>query len=144
LDHIVFNDGRSIEAFKGTVMPTFREGMDVAIARFRDDELMGGVVFTDYYKNHSITVFAHSWHRYWLNRDLLHVIFDYPFNQLGVKHLFAQAREDKTSFEMNIGFKIVARLENFYPDVAKVWMRMDRDDCRFLNVKPRRIGRKLH
>ena len=144
MDHIRFNDDHAIEALKGTVMPAFRRGHDIAIARYRDGELMGGVVFTDYYKNHSITAFAHSWNRYWLNRDLLFVIFDYPFNQLGVKHVFAQAREDKIGFETNLGFKVVARLENFYPDAAKVWMRMDRDDCRFLGIKPRRIGRRLH
>jgi hypothetical protein len=142
-DKILFNDGHSIEAFRGTIMPTFRDGLDVAIARYRGDELMGGVVFTDYYYHHSISVHAHSWNPRWLNRDLLYVIFDYPFNQLKVKHLFASAREDKTSFDLNIGFRIVARVEHFYPDTAKVWMRMDREDCRYLDVKPRNIS-SLH
>jgi hypothetical protein len=139
-DRILFNDERAIEAFKATIMPTFRHGLDVAIARVRGDELMGGVVFTDYYKHHSVSVHAHSWNKRWMNRDMLFIVFDYPFNQLKVKHMFASAREDKTSFDLNIGFKIVARVEHFYPDdIAKVWMRMDREDCRYLNVKPRSL-----
>ena len=29
-----------------------------------------------------------GWDPHWINRDMLYVVFDYPFNQLGVKRLF--------------------------------------------------------
>ena len=143
-DEIVFNEPHSIDAFRQTIMPTFRDGLDIALARYRDGELMGGVVYTEYYAQHCISMHVHSWHRHWLNRDLIYVAFDYPFNQLGVKYIFGSSREDKVAFDLNVGFKIVSRVENFYPDTHKVILRMARDECRFLTLKPRGIRRSIH
>ena len=138
-DSIVFNDENAIAKIRNTMFPTFRDGMDVAIARYRRGNIIAGVVYSDYYRHHSISMFVHSWEKHWLNRDFLFVIFDYPFNQLHVKHIFASARDHMTPFEFHIGFRPVARVEGFYPDADKVIMRMDREDCRHLNIVPRHL-----
>jgi hypothetical protein len=144
MDEIRFNDEHSIEAFKKAMFPRFYNKLDVAIARYRNGELMGGVVLTNYYRHHSISIYVYSWNKRWINRDMLFVVFNYVFNQLKVKHLFADSKESQTSFDLNIGFKVVARIDDFYPDDAKVFLRMDREDCRFLDIKPRHIGRTMH
>jgi hypothetical protein len=143
-DQIIFNDERAIAAFNGAVAHRFRPETDVAITRFRGDKLMGGVVLTEYYRHHSIQIIVYSWDKHWINRDMIYATFDYVFNQLKVKHLFADSREKQTSFDLNVGFRVVARIPDFYPDDNKVILRMDREDCRFLDIKPRRVRSNLN
>ena len=50
---------------------------------------MGGVIFSNY-TGESIAMHSAAWDQHWINRDMLFVIFDYPFNQLGVKRMFGQ------------------------------------------------------
>jgi hypothetical protein len=143
-DQIIFNDERAIAAFNGAVAHRFRPETDVAITRFRGDKLMGGFILTEYYRHHSIQLIVYSWDRYWMTRDLLYIVSDYAFNQLKVKHVFADSKESQVGFDLNVGFKIVARVENFYPTEDKLILRMDRQDCRFLDIKPRRVRSNLN
>ena len=80
---------------------------------------------------------------HWINRDMLFVTFDYPFNQLGVKRIFGQVPEDNLhaqEFNVNLGFKYVARIEGVFPhNIACMVMCMEREECRFLTLKPRGI-----
>jgi RimJ/RimL family protein N-acetyltransferase len=115
----------------------------MSICRKSDnDVLLGGVIFS-HYTGESIAIHSGSWDPHWINRDMLFVVFDYPFNQLGVKRIFGQVPEDNKharSFNENLGFWYVARVEGVFPgDIACMVMRMDREDCRFLTIKPRFI-----
>jgi RimJ/RimL family protein N-acetyltransferase len=102
--------------------------------------MLGGVVF-NHFTGESIQIHCGAWTQYWLNRDLLFMIFDYPFNQLGVKRMFGQIREsnwDAQVFCMKFGFKPVARIEGvFRHGDACVIVCLERDDWRFKGVKPR-------
>jgi len=74
---------------------------------------------------------------------VLFAVFDYPFNQLGVKRLFGHVPEDNHGarlFNQKMGFQYVARIEGvFKHGIACLVMRLDREQCRFLTVRPRTI-----
>lgn len=118
-----------------------------SIARVRDGFVLGGAV---YYHSTGESIAAHiaAFDEHWLNRDLLWVMFDYPFNQLCVKRIFGEISEDNTAalrFNEKLGFRKVARIEGVFPNnTACIVMRIDREDCRFLTIKPRTIGRNVH
>ena len=142
MDHIVLNDptcGMAIAELAGT---DYNPRTCVSLCRVRDGERLGGVLFS-HFTGESIAVHSASWNEHWVNRDMLFVTFDYPFNQLGVKRIFGQVPEDNwraRKFNENLGFQYVARIEGVFPgDVACMVMRMDREGCRFLTLRPRHI-----
>src|SRR4029077_5765311 len=142
VDSIRFNepsDGRAIAALTGA---DFNPEVNISICRVRDGERLGGVIYTGYTEE-SICMHQASWTPRWANRDLLFVVFDYPFNQLGVKRIFGQVPEDnKQAMKLNLhlGFKIIARIEGVFKDnITCLVVRMERDECRFLRIKPRHI-----
>jgi RimJ/RimL family protein N-acetyltransferase len=148
LDHIVFNVPELGEAIARKAGTDFHPKTCVSVCRVRDGEPLGGVVFS-HFTHESISIHSASWHPRWINRDMLYVVFDYPFNQLGVKRIFGQVPEDNLhaqEFNNNLGFTTVARVEGVFPgNVACLVMRLDREDCRFLNITPRHLkGRVIH
>lgn len=147
MDEIVFNDPAQAEACAELTGTRFDPRLDIAICRVRRDVLVGGVIYTDY-TGESIAMHTASWDEHWINRDLLFVGFDYPFNQLGVKRIFGRLSEGNMralEFNMNAGFRTVARIEGVYKHgIAQIVMRLDRDDCRFLKIKPRGIRSNYH
>jgi len=145
-DRIVFNDpghGAAIAALAGA---RFMPGTDVAIARVLNHNLLGGVILTDY-TGESVAMHTGSWVPHWVNRDLIFVVFDYPFNQLGVKRVFGrlpETNEQAHSFNLHCGFRDVARVEGVYEhNVAQIVMRLDREDCRFFGIRPQRVRSNL-
>jgi RimJ/RimL family protein N-acetyltransferase len=145
MDSIVLNDhacGEAVAALAGT---DYNPKTCVSICRVKDNLRMGGVIFS-HYTGESIAIHSGAWHPRWINRDMLFVTFDYPFNQLGVKRIFGQVPEDNLharKFNENLGFEYVARIEGVFPrNVACMVMRMDREGCRFLNLRPRHIQAK--
>jgi RimJ/RimL family protein N-acetyltransferase len=147
LDQLVFNDdecGHAVARLAGTY---YNPASCSSICRVRDGIRLGGVVFSNY-TGESIAMHSASWHPRWINRDLIYCTFDYPFNQLGVKRIFGQVPEDNIrarKFNQNVGFRTVARVEGVYRgDIACLVMRLDREDCRLLKVKPRMIKSNSH
>jgi len=147
-DFIATNDpdlGRRIAKTAGT---TYNAGIDPSVARIKDGELLGGVVFTNY-TGESMGIHVAAYDDHWLNRDLLYVVFDYPFRQLGVKRLFSQMPEDNKvaiHFNRRLGFEFVTRVEGVYRNnVACIVTKMEATNCRFLSIKPQRvIARKIN
>lgn len=143
MDHIVLNDphwGQEIAKVAGTY---YDPPHSSCVMRLRDDdEPVGGVIYTGY-TGESIVIHSGSWTPHWINRDMLYVVFDYPFNQLGVKRLFGHVPEDNLharTFNEKVGFRYVARIEGvFKHGVACMVMRLDREGCRFLSVRSRTI-----
>ena len=140
--HVVFNEelyGMRIAQRAGTV---FHPVHDICIALVRDGWLAGGVIFTNYTEE-SIAMHSAGFLPGWVTRDMLWVCFDYPFNQLGVKRIFGQVPEDNEvalKFNLHLGFKVINRIEGVYKgDIACLLVRMERDECRFLTLKPRGV-----
>ncbi len=147
MDHIRFDnhdDGRAIAERAGTA---FNAGRDIAICRMRDFERLGGVIFTNY-TTESIAIHSGAWSDHWLNRDMLFVVFDYPFNQLGVNRLFGYVPEDNfhaIRFNEKVGFTHVTRVEGMFKgNIACRLMKMERRECRFLKVQARAIRSGYH
>jgi hypothetical protein len=115
---------------------------NVNFARLIDEEVVGGVIFSNY-TGESIQMHVGAATPYWINRDMLWIAFDYPFNQLLVKRIFGHTPEnftDALQFSFKVGFIPIARIEGvFLDDTACIITRMDREDCRFLNIRPRTL-----
>ena len=114
--------------------------------RHKGGRRLGGVIFQNF-TGESIAMHSASWDPHWINRDMIFVTFDYPFNQLGVKRIFGQVPENNGhayTFNSKLGFKPVARIEGVYPhNIACIVMCMEREDCRMLKVRPRSIQSHL-
>lgn len=147
MEHILFNSpayGEEITNLVGTDLPP----KSSSIVRVKYGRLLGGAVYFNKFGTVSISVHVASRTPHWLTRDLLFMLFDYPFNQLGVKRLFGFVASDNPhaiKFNHKLGFRDV----NWIPDMLKggatcIVMRMDREDCRFLSIKPRVMTRNYH
>jgi RimJ/RimL family protein N-acetyltransferase len=142
LDHVVFNNqeyGRKIAELAGIQL---NRDYDVSIARERNGKFLGGVLFTNY-TTEAIMIHSGAEDPHWINKDMLYVTFDYPFNQLGVKRIFGMVPEDNIhalDFNAKVGFQTKARIEGFYKGgLTAVVMCLEKADCRFLGVRPRGI-----
>lgn len=118
---------------------SFNPAIDQVISRVEDGVLLGGNIYQGY-TGASIHLHMAGFRPNWANRDFLWVAFDYPFNQLGCKKVFGQVPEYNTralEIDMKLGFKIEARIEDVFPDGACLVLSLAREDCRWLNLKPR-------
>jgi RimJ/RimL family protein N-acetyltransferase len=145
-DRIVVNDPDDGEAMAVLAGTDFNPKVDISICRHKGGRRLGGVIFQNY-TGESIAMHSAAWNPHWINRDMLFMSFDYPFNQLGVKRIFGQVPEDNEhafAFNRKFGFKPVARVEGVYQhNIACIVMCMERADCRMLKVKPRNIQSHL-
>jgi RimJ/RimL family protein N-acetyltransferase len=72
---------------------------------------------------------------YWLNKDLLFAIFDYPFNKVGVKVILAPiCKDNHKSLNLcrKLGFVKVADIPYAHKDGDLVIMAMKRNQCKWL------------
>jgi hypothetical protein len=120
---------------------TFNPAVDQVISVTSGGKLLGGNILTGY-TGASIHMHTAGFQPGWATRDFLWVLFDYPFNQLGCKKVFGQVPEYNTralEIDLKLGFKIVARIEDVFPDAACLVLSLAREDCRWLKLKPRGI-----
>jgi RimJ/RimL family protein N-acetyltransferase len=136
---IVFDNplhGRAIAREANTV---FNPEVDRCIARVEDGKLLGGVTYQGY-TGASIHIHMAGFVPNWVSKDLLWVAFDYPFNQLGCRKVFGQVPETNTralEIDQKLGFKIIAKIDDVFPDGACYVLALAREDCRWLKLKPR-------
>jgi RimJ/RimL family protein N-acetyltransferase len=102
-------------------------------------KLLGGVIYNGCT---GPCIFAHqaSFSKHWLSRDMLWVLFDYPFNQLGCKKICGTIPSSNPSllaFNRKLGFNVEAVIKDAYPDGDMLVMSMTKDECRWLGIKPR-------
>jgi RimJ/RimL family protein N-acetyltransferase len=119
----------------------YNPASDQVIARVENGELLGGVTYTGY-TGASIQLHMAGFRHGWANRDFLWMAFDYPFNQLGCRKVFGQVPETNTlalEIDQKLGFKIIAKIEDVFPDGACIVLALAREDCRWLKLKPRNL-----
>lgn len=110
----------------------------------KDNRLLGGVTLANYTEA-SIQLHTAGIQPGWLSREFMWVVFDYCFNQLKVKKVFGQVRESNLralEFDRKIGFKIVAEIEDVFPDGKCILHAMTKEQCRWLDYTPRSLMRK--
>lgn len=130
--------GYRIAAAAGCI---FNPAVDQVISVTSQGKLLGGNVLTGY-TGASIHLHTAGFVSRWATRDFLWVVFDYPFNQLGCKKVFGQVPESNKQaleIDLKLGFKVVARIEDVFPDGACLVLALAREDCRWLNHKPRSL-----
>jgi hypothetical protein len=136
-DHIP--DGERIAASIGYIY--YHPVHDHVIARVsqRDKSLMGGVVFTQSTgPGGSAIIHSAGFHPNWVNRTMLWLTFDYPFNQIGVEKLFGQVpanNAEALKFNENLGFTVEHVIKGVYPEEDMLLMSIVRDKCRFLKMR---------
>lgn len=127
----------------GAIGSSFTPVTMKVISRSENGIFRGGVVYENWTgKGGSVVIHIGSTDKHWINRDMLWVMFDYPFNQLEVNQAFAQVaskNEECLRFSKSVGWKEVIRLDAVFPDDDMILLRLRREECRFLNLKPRQL-----
>lgn len=143
---IEFNDkahGLAIAKSAGCIL----HPEDVVISRVTSQgNLMGGVLFKNF-TGASINIHCASFRVNWLSRDLLWVLFDYAFNQLGCLKVFGPVPSNNTAalaFDYKVGFKYVTTVPGVFLDADLVVLEMDRASCRWLNIQPRHLRGRVN
>jgi hypothetical protein len=119
----------------------FNPEADTVISLDRNGQLSGGVIYNGY-TGRSINVHTAVFDTGWCNRDMLWVVFHYPFIQLGCDSIFGQipsSNPKAIDFDVKLGFNIIARIDDVFPDGDLIVVRMKRDECRWLSLQPREI-----
>lgn len=113
-----------------------------AIGLLKDEKLVAGVWYEDFNKR-SIT--CHIAITGKMTREYLHIIFHYPFVQLGVEKIVVPVtsnNEASLKFVKNLGFKEEARLLDVSPDGDMIFFVMPKDKCRFLGEKYGKVSKR--
>lgn len=102
-----------------------------------DGKPNAGVLYEDY---NGVNVVCHiRGVGRWANRLFLGVIFDYPFNQLGVKRITVAIHDNnEASIKLvrHMGFALESRLEQANPSGGDILVfRMFRNECKYLEGK---------
>lgn len=103
----------------------------------QNGELIGGVIVDSILEGARCSVHCAGKGRRWLTRELLFVVFDYVFRQLGCKvaiNTVDADNEDSLRFTRHIGYTELARIPGGAGDCDLVLLIMRRDDCRWLGV----------
>lgn len=108
-----------------------------AIGLEDDGRLVAGVVLDAYVAQARCTMHV-AGEGHWLNREFLWFCFHYAFEQMGCKVVIGLVRADNAPalrFDLHLGFEEVARIPNGSGDCDLVVLAMQRDGCRWLNIK---------
>jgi RimJ/RimL family protein N-acetyltransferase len=136
-ERIVYGDRESVVRIAVALKRVPNLQTDAVIARYIDDELAGGCVYSDYTRE-SVVVHVAGFKPGWVSRLFLYMAFDYPFSQMKVARIFAQIPETNLvslGFNKKLGFSPVAYIPGvFEGNVAMVVTRLERDDCRWLKL----------
>jgi len=115
---------------------------DVSVASFVDTgagakELAVGGIFRDYTgAGGSVAAHIAVFDLRGMNRTFLFSAFHYAFEQLKVAQVLAPVESTNTKsleFVRKVGFKLVARIPDAFPDGDMVIHTIVRDQCRWLN-----------
>jgi L-amino acid N-acyltransferase YncA len=119
----------------------FNHITDQCIALHRDGRIRGGVVYTGFL-HASIMLHMAGSEDNWATRDFLWMVFDYAFNQLGVRKLVGLVPSNNTraiSVDLRLGFRLEGRLTEMLadPDEDLLILTMVKNHCKWLNVVPK-------
>jgi hypothetical protein len=112
---------------------------DHSLCNYDGSNILGGFIFTDYLVA-SICVDMAGRDANWCSRELLWMIFDYAFVQLGVHKVIAKvASTNHASLAVTLraGFVPEAVLKDVLPGGDMIILTMQRHQCRWLARKSR-------
>jgi hypothetical protein len=100
-----------------------------------DGTITAGVIYQDFTGK---SVMAHISCENPIVPGFLFVIFDYPFNQIGVEQIIAPIVESNTKsigLARRMGFQPVCRIPDYRADGGLIFFALKRKHCRFLRGK---------
>ena len=106
-----------------------------AIGWQRDGEMVAGVWYESWNPQAITTHIAIDGR---ITPYFLHVIFHYPFMQLGVQKIVAPILEDNSDsirLVEKMGFTEEARLHNVHPAGDMIFYVMNKQDCKYLGAR---------
>jgi RimJ/RimL family protein N-acetyltransferase len=133
--------GHAIAKSAGAI---YNPAVDIAISRTEDGVLFGGVLYNGF-TGASINCHMAGFNPRWGSRDMLWVCFDYPFNQLGCKKIFAQIPAQNVhaiKVNLKMGFVVETVIKDVFVEDDLVVLSMTRDSCRWLKIKPQAISKE--
>lgn len=111
-------------------------GRGTAIGKIgKDGKLVAGVLYEDYNGANIVCHIAGEGN--WATREFLNIIFDYPFNQLGVRRITApndSTNEQAIRLVTRMGFALESTLKQATPDGDLLLFVLFKDDCRFIKA----------
>lgn len=112
-----------------------------AIGKIKNGKLCAGVLYEDFT---GTNVTAHiAGQDNWPDRQFLWMIFDYPFNQLGVKRItapVASTNEKSIALVKHMGFSLECKLSQAIPGGDMLLFCMFKEQCKYIRG---RYGEKL-
>ena len=118
----------------------YNPAIDTVISKVTPEgNLMGGVIY-DGFTGGCIFMHQAGFHPHWLSGNMIWLVFDYPFNQLGVNKVAGTINSNNKElldFNRRLGFKEEARIKDAYPDGDLLVLTMERSMCRWLKIKPK-------
>ena len=119
---------------------TFVPGYGQVLATYKNDELLGGFVLSDYTTNCMVVNMAGK-SPGWATVDLLWMLFDYAFNQMKVKKLLAMVSSDNSASMsqcLRAGWQVETLIKDLYGDnVHGFILAMTPDACVWLSYTPK-------
>lgn len=123
----------------------FHPETSIVLSHSKHGALLGGAIYQDF-TGASINLHIGAFDKRWLNRDMLFIMFDYPFRQLGVGKIIGQVAERNLSaiyFGEHLGFNKEARVKDVFFDGDLIVMSMYRANCPWLHLKSKTIKRRI-
>lgn len=138
---IKFNHPGDGDWVMGRSRGIYNDKLDQVIAVHRDGKIAGGVVYSMFLRT-SISMTSAGSEDNWVIRDFMWIMFDYPFNALGVTWCLTMVDATNIrSLDINqrLGFHEITRVPRILEDGHDlIIMGMERHECWALNhIKPR-------
>ena len=100
-----------------------------------DGELIAGVAYDSYEEGARISSHCAGIGKRWLSKTFLHMMFDYPFNQLKVNvviNTVSSNNKDSMRFTEHLGFKEITRIEGGTSDGDLIIYVLYKKDCKWI------------
>lgn len=108
-------------------------GSHTAIGKIKNGSLCAGVLY-EKFTGTNVTLHI-AGENNWPNREFLWMIFDYPFNQLGVKRVtapIASTNGKAITLVKSMGFDLECKLSQAIPDGDLLLFCMFKEQCKYL------------
>lgn len=116
---------------------TWTPGRGTAIGKLDEcGHLTAGVLYEDWNGANIVCHIAGDGN--WATKEYLNVIFDYPFNQLGVRRItcpVASTNIKSINLVRRMGFTLECSLAQAIPDGDLHLFRMFKDECKYIRGK---------
>lgn len=142
---IVVNEPRHGHILARAMGSVFTPQSEVVIARVefgrkngRLEEVVYGGALYEKFTGTSVMMHVCGLRPNWINRPLLWVCFDYPFNRLKVIKVVGATPSTNAkalALAKHLGFTLEAKIENGVPGGDTLISSMERKDCRWLDLK---------